>query len=175
MKEFNAEKTDLLSVSICIILSVLYFVDLNVNMWTFHFSHGNVYHLCANMIAISSIFKGTNLKLLPLAYVITSIVWFFAGNGAIGFSAIIFFMWGTRFLNDMIILRDKDKTRNIYLLGIAITFIVSAILPNVSFSLHFIPFIIGVITGSAMYLFNQYKTDTKFLKKKHEAFRIERH
>ncbi len=164
MKGFSEERKDLLSVSICIILSVLYFVDLDVNIWTFHFSHASVFHLCANMIGISSIFKGVNFKLLPLAYVITSLVWLFAGDGAIGFSAIIYFMWGTRFLNDMIILKDKKKTRNIYLAGLLITFVVSAALPNVSFILHFIPFIIGIMIGSSIYLFNQYKTDINFLK-----------
>lgn len=153
----------LVNYSICLILSVLYFAELPHTGWLFHFSHANVFHLCANMIAISAIFKAVDYRLLPLAYLATTIIWFIIGDPVIGFSSIIYFMWGTRIIRDFQIISaisDPAKRRTLnYVVGISATFIISAVVPSVSFSLHFFPFMAGVITSAMIMLIDMYKRD----------------
>lgn len=153
----------LVNYSICLILSVLYFADLPHTGWLFHFSHANVFHLIGNMIAISTIFKGVDHRFLPLAYLVTTLMWFIAGKDIIGFSAISFFMWGTRMISDFQIIHavgDKSKKQALsYAIGISATMLLSAIIPSVTFSLHFFPFMAGVLTSAMFMLYRSYKRD----------------
>ncbi len=153
----------LVNYSICLILSVLYFADLPHTGWLFHFSHANVFHLCANMIAISAIFKAVDHRLLPLAYLVTTVMWFISADNIIGFSSIIYFMWGTRMISDFQIIHavgDKSKKQALsYAIGISTTMLLSAIVPSVAFSLHFFPFVAGVITSATIMLYRSYKRD----------------
>lgn len=149
--------------SICILLSVLYFADLPHDEWLFHFSHANVFHLVSNIIFISAIFKETDHRLLPLAYIVTSLMWFIAGSNIIGFSSIIYFMWGTRIIHDFQVINtfgDKAKKQGlIYAIGIGGTFVISAIVPSITFYLHFFPFMAGVITSATIMLIQMFKKD----------------
>lgn len=153
----------LVNYSIYLILSVLYFADLPHTGWLFHFSHANVFHLCANMIAISAIFKAVDHRLLPLAYLVTTVMWFISADNIIGFSSIIYFMWGTRVIRDFRIIHavgDKAmKPGMTYALGIGATFLISAIFPSITFSLHFFPFVAGVITSATIILYRSFKQD----------------
>lgn len=148
---------------ICIVLSILYFVDLPLNGWTYHFSHANVFHLCANMIAVSAIFKSVDYRLLIIAYLTTTVMWYMQGEHIVGFSAIIFFMWGTRVVSDFKILLSYPNSINMdvkqYGLGILATFILSAVIPSLAFSLHFFPFITGVLVSLLIILFRNFKKD----------------
>ncbi len=161
MIEFRNAK--IVNFSICLVLSVLYFVNLPYNGWSFHFSHANVFHLCANLISISVIFKDVNHKLLPLAYIVSSVMWLIAGSNVIGFSSIIYFMWGTRIIRDFHVINtfgDKAKKQGlIYAIGISVTFVISAIVPSITFSLHFFPFAAGVITSATFMLIQMFKKD----------------
>ena len=148
---------------ICIALSILYFVDIPLNGWTYHFSHANVFHLCANMIAVSAIFRSVDYRLLIIAYLTTTVMWYMQGEHIVGFSAIIFFMWGTRVISDFKILLCYPNSINMdvkqYGLGILATFILSAVIPSLTFSLHFFPFITGVLVSLLMILFKNFKKD----------------
>ena len=161
MKEYRS--VQFINCCICIVLSILYFVDLPLNGWTFHLSHANVFHLCANMIAVSAIFKSVDYRLLIIAYLTTTVMWYMQDADIVGFSAIIFFMWGTRVINDFKILLNYPNSINMdvkqYGLGILATFILSAVIPSLAFSLHFFPFITGVLVSLLIILFRNFKKD----------------
>lgn len=163
MKEYNVGKYA--PFSLCIILSVMYFLDLPVNMWTFHFSHANVFHLCGNLIAISAILKGTDYRYLPLAFLTSSLEWTMTDGNAVGFSAIVYYMWGTRIIRDFITISamgERAKMQaSMYAGGIVFVFLLSAIVPNVSFSLHFFPFVSGVVLSGMIYIWRSFKLDTQ--------------
>lgn len=162
MKEYNVGK--LAPYSLCLILLVMYFVDLPLNMWTFHFIHANIFHLCGNMIVIFSIFKGVDYRYLPVAFLLSSLEWNLIDMNVVGFSAIIFFMWGTRIISDFkqIMMMKGSAKRGIYVYmgSISLTFIISAIIPNVSFSLHFFPFVGGFIISAMSIVWRKFKDDT---------------
>lgn len=141
-----------------IILAVLYFFDMEVNMWTFHFIHDNIFHLCGNLLALSFFDRRFDWKLFPAAYLTGSLVWVLT-QIAVGASAIIFFMWGTTLFGDLRRLNNKNKT--IYLISITATLSVSLFIPDVSFTLHFIPFVVGFIIGMAKYLITKFSNDLK--------------
>lgn len=149
--------------SICLILSVLYFADLPHTGWLFHFSHANVFHLTGNMIAISAIFKRVDHRLLPVAYLVSTLMWFIVGKDIIGFSSIIYFMWGTRVIREfqtIIAIGDLSKKPALtYAAGIGIIFLLSALIPSLTFSLHFFPFMAGVITSAMIILYRSFKQD----------------
>ena len=89
--------------------------------------------------------------MLPIAVIVTSIVWLLTGD-VVGFSGIIFFMLGSRFPYDLHNTSDPIK----YIGWIIIPFIVSALIPQLSFTLHFIPFVIGAALGTLDYLYTKY-------------------
>lgn len=163
MKEYNVGKYA--PFSLCIILSVMYFLDLPLNMWTFHFSHANVFHLCGNLIAISAILKGTDYRYLPLAFLTSSLEWTMTDGNDVGFSAIIYFMWGARIIRDFITISAMGERAKMqaytYAGGILLVFILSSIIPNVSFSLHFFPFVSGVVLSGMIYIWRSFKLDTQ--------------
>lgn len=163
MTGFNVGK--IVPFSLCVFISVMYFIDLPINMFTFHFSHANIFHLLGNMISISVLFVGTDYRYLLPAYIVSSLLWPLAGVEVIGFSSIIFFMWGTRIINDfktIFSMPEKAKKTSItYASGIIVTLILSAVIPNISFILHFLPFIAGIVTSAAFLLINSYKNDIK--------------
>lgn len=141
-----------------IILGVLYFVDMEVNMWTFHFMHDNIFHLCGNMLVLSSLYKHFDWKLFPLAYIVGSLSWLIAQN-AIGASAILFFMLGSiSFVN----IKGVDRKYKIMYIS-TITLVLSSplFIPKLSFTLHLIPFVVGFIIGMAKYLITKFNNDLK--------------
>ena len=115
------------------------------------------------MIAVSEIFKSVDYRLLIIAYLTTTVMWFMQGADIVGFSAIIFFMWGTRVISDFKILLSYPNSINMdvkqYGLGILATFILSAVIPSLTFSLHFFPFITGVLVSLLIILFKNFKKD----------------
>lgn len=164
MKEFNVGK--IAPFSLCVLLAIMYFIDIHINMFTFHFAHANIFHLIGNMIAVSAIFVGMDYRYLLPAYVISSLLWLFTGGEVIGFSSIIYFMWGARVIQDfkyIFSIPEKAKrTATTYAIGISTTFILSAIIPSVSFSLHFFPFVAGVLTSATIMLIDMFKRDIKY-------------
>lgn len=148
--------------SICLALAILYFVPLPLNMWTFHFIHANVFHLLVNMIAITSIFKHPRAIELITAYLLGSILWSLTYGNIVGFSAIIFYMWGARFPSIVKGVQEKKVLRK-YLAALVITFIIPLFINNVSFSLHFLPFMVAAISMFTRQLYRQYASDIKDL------------
>jgi hypothetical protein len=67
-------------------------------------------------------------------------------------------MWGTILLGDMG--RMNNKSRVIYLLGIAATFSFSTFMP-ISFALHFVPFVLGFMVGVVKTLVVRFNNDIK--------------
>lgn len=161
MKGFR--DVNIVNFSICLVLSMLYFANLPHTGWLFHFSHANVFHLCANMIAISVIFKAVDHRLLPLAYLATTAIWYISGGEVIGFSSIVFFMWGSRVIHDFQIIHavgDPAKRPALtYASGICITLMIPLFIPSITFSLHFFPFVAGVITSVTIMLTHAFKRD----------------
>lgn len=148
MKEWREEKIDKRFIlGTCIVLAILYFIPLESNMLTFHFKHANIFHLVVNMIALTTVMYRCKTYMLPLAFLFTSLIWLFATN-VIGFSGIIFFMWGTRFPYDI-----HNSTEPVKYIGMTtIPFLTSFLIPSLSFTLHFFPFLIGGIFGLIDYV-----------------------
>ena len=142
-------KTLLYNLAIAII--ICYFIAMDINMFTFHFHHANIFHLIVNVMALISVLHKCKLYMLPLAFILTSIIWEASWN-VIGFSGIIFFMWGSRFFYDLH--NTSDKWRHIALASIP--FLVSAVIPSLSFELHFWPFVVGSIFGLSDYIHTRY-------------------
>lgn len=163
MKEWK--KGDYASFSICLALSVLYFVDLPVNAWTFHFTHVNVFHLCTNMIALS-VFSPYIKKwfTIILAYIISSLSWYIDQN-AVGFSGIIFFFWGSIIIENFHTINNR-KRKIIYAAGILIAFVPSLFMTSLSTSLHLIPFLSGILYSFIVSRIENYKNDLMKVRKK---------
>ena len=137
--------------SICVAIAVLYFFPINVGMFTFHFVHGNIFHLIVNMIAISTVLYKCRTIMLPVAFIVTSYIWLLSGN-AIGISGIIFFMWGTRFSYDIHNTNEPAK----YIAMTSLPLLVSLLHPKLSFTLHFFPFMVGGIIGFVDYVYEKH-------------------
>ena len=137
--------------SLVIVIIICYFIPMDINAFTFHFRHANIFHLFVNAMALTSVLYRCKLYMLPLAFIATSLIWQASWN-VIGFSGIIFFMWGSRFFYDLH--NTSDKWRHIALSSIP--FLVSAVIPKLSFDLHFWPFIVGSIFGLADYIHTIY-------------------
>ena len=152
-------KEDYVSFIICLILSMLYFSNIPITAWTFHFTHANVFHLGVNLIALTSILYRRRIGLtLILAYISSSISWLIEKN-AVGFSGIIFFIWGSRVISDMPRL-DKAGRRK-YRAAVILSLGLSFILPSMSSWVHFIPFVLGINYGIIIHLTTRYKSDLK--------------
>lgn len=155
MKEWREEKIGKgLLFSICIILAVFYFIPFKVDVASFHYRHANVFHLIMNMIALTTVMYRCKTYMLSLAFFFTSMVWL-TTTGVVGFSGVIFFMWGTRFPYDIHNSQEPHK----YIGMVSIPLLLSALIPQLSFKLHFFPFVIGAIFGLADYLYTRYQMD----------------
>lgn len=109
------------------------------------------------MIALTSILYHRKIGLtLVLAYLSSSISWLIEKN-AVGFSGIIFFIWGSRVISDMPRL-SKDGRRK-YRVAVILSLGFSFILPSMSNWVHFIPFVLGINYGVIIHLIDKYKSD----------------
>ncbi len=147
---------------VCVLLAILYFVDIGTNAFTFLFVHANVFHLCGNMIAITVINDNNfsakrNAIMFISGYVACVLSYLAFGNNVVGFSSMIFYLWGFRFIYDCISLTSKSVFK--YFAGLCFTFAVSLVVPSIAFWMHFIPFIAGSITGSVFFVVDAYKKD----------------
>lgn len=137
--------------SLAAVIIICYFIPMDINAFTFHFKHANIFHLFVNAMALTSVLYRCKLYTLPIAFILTSVIWQASWN-VIGFSGIIFFMWGTRFFYD--IHNTPNKWRHIALSSIP--FVVSAIIPRLSIELHLYPFLIGSVFGLGDYVHTRY-------------------
>ncbi len=149
-------------------------MDLPLNAFTFHFVHANVFHLCGNLVALSVIFiRHPSLPhpvaSLLVAYWCCSMFWFLTTNVG-GFSSIIFFLWGLRFPLDYKNLANRPGTRKRYVFGITLTFIASALIPSLTFALHFLPFVAGVLGYFLYRVVGNYVGDMEYLENENQRF-----
>ena len=138
-----------------ILFIAFFFVSLSGNMFTFHFMHANVFHLLANMLAVYAVVRSA--ERLLVGYVVSSLVYLLSSVPVVGFSAILFFIWGSHYIEQYHITSNK---RNL-VLNLVIVMAVSAVIPNISFVMHFFPFVLGVGYTFAKDRIIEYKTDIK--------------
>lgn len=167
MKELKREKIKGLHRRIAgnmliIVLFTIQFMgmDVEANMWNFHFLHAGILHVIGNTIAISCIYDRFRWRLFPIAYLVGSLVWTLT-PGAVGASAIIYFMWGSTLPVDFP--RLNRKQRLIYTAGIIASLSFALFLPYVSFILHLLPFVIGIAIGGIAEEIRKFNRDTKGL------------
>lgn len=139
---------------ISITLIILYVIDVFATAFTFHFVHANIFHLITNLLAVSVIVK--SWKRLLLAYVVTTAL-YIAHGPVIGFSAIIFFLWGSYMVGHFI----NGKNRLNTVAAILFSMTCSYFVPNVSFEMHLYPFIWGVVFSGIIYLYKMALNDLK--------------
>lgn len=159
-KEKNLEKTlrNILEVEpykiISVVLVVLFFVELPVNAMTFHLIHANIFHLIGNLIALAVV--GKAWWRIILGYIITTILFLCANNDVVGFSAIIYFVWATYMWNIFKAPFDiKIKNFSIVLF----VMVASYFTPQLSFFMHFAPFILGLLVSGLISIYRRTNND----------------
>lgn len=137
-------------------LVILFFIKLPVNAFSFHFIHANVFHLIGNLLALSIL--GKSWFRIVLGYAVTSVLYLFTTNQIIGFSAIIYFVWGT-YMWGVFNSTFKIKIKNF----IVILFVMMAsyFIPQISFYMHFAPFTAGLLISVAINLYRRINIDIK--------------
>ena len=154
---------------VVVVLGALYIPNLPLNEWTSHFIHANIFHLLGNMIFVSILNKDIDTSKLTLrslfvwlfAYLTASVCWGITAN-AVGFSGILYFIWGYRLPNDLNIIKEK-RTKIKYLSGIVLVMLISLVVPSLSFSMHFFPMLVGALLGKIFQLIDEYKKDMESL------------
>ncbi len=155
-----------------IVLGVSYALNLPLNGWTAHFIHANIFHLLGNMIFVTILNKDIDTSKLTMrslfvwlfAYLTASVCWGITAN-AVGFSGILYFIWGYRLPNDLNIIKEK-RTKIKYLSGIVLVMLVSLVVPSLSFSMHFFPMLVGALLAKILQLIDEHKKDMEFLNNK---------
>jgi len=150
---------------VIIVLGVLFLLNLPLNEWTAHFIHANIFHLLGNMIFITIINKDIDTSKITKrslfvwlsAYLTASVCWGITAN-AVGFSGILYFIWGYRLPVDLKNIKLKSEKIK-YLSGILLIMIISLIIPSLSFSMHFFTMLVGALLGKIFQLIDEYKKD----------------
>ena len=140
-------------------LAILYFVNFKPTAFTFHFAHANMFHLFANLLAASIVVLSP--WRLVVAYLVVSVLYLIHSTGAIGFSGIIYFLWGTYLINEFIYGGHSQRL----IFAISIVLATSFFIPNLSFYLHASSLALGVVTSAIIWLVNKTKNDLNALKK----------
>lgn len=136
------------------VLIVLFFIKLPVNALTFHLIHVNIFHLISNLIALVVI--GKSWWRIILGYAITSVLFLFTSKDVVGFSAVIYFVWATYMWNIFKAPFDaKIKTIAVVLF----VMITSYFTPQISFYMHFAPFILGFLVSALIATYRRVNND----------------
>lgn len=112
---------------------------------TYHFLHGNIFHLLANAICIYSVFdpRRKNVRNLPVAFAIATLVYGLTWKPIIGFSNILYAIIG---LNTPSLRSEWWKSENVTTF-LVVTVLMVAI-PRFSAVTHIECFVLGVIIAA---------------------------
>lgn len=128
----------MLKTIIILLCSAFYFVDIDFYSWHHHFyymlCHGNIFHLSGNMYAMYLLFNENRYRYweyIPVVYIFSVMCSYVMCLHVVGFSAPLFVYMGMIFT-----VRKWQMT--------AFTFLLSLLLPNISFATHAICFLLGL-------------------------------
>ena len=138
-------------------------------LWThfsFHFAHGNVFHLAANMLVVFTIIFGRDDKwwLWAVSYIVAVVSSFIIATTTptIGLSGILFAYYGIIFL--------KDGARWKPLLQLTAFMAVSCLFASrMAVELHFICLLIGALIGGVIDIKKEIKNQDEIYGKKKQG------
>lgn len=138
---------------VVVALAVLYFVPFGWAPASFHFMHANVFHLIANMIAAKAVVRHADR--LVAGWMVSSVLVSFASSQIVGFSAVLFFILGSHFVGQM----RFSSSRMVLLANVIMIFFFSFLIPNMTFYMHFAPFVAGALFTFSRDLYRSVRRD----------------
>lgn len=118
---------------------------------TFHFAHGNIFHLAANMLVVFMLIFNRHDKwwLWPVCYVVATLCSFCVGTNkpTVGLSGMLFAYYGIIFMKDG--MQFKPLLHTLLYLVVSSAFVSSFM----AVALHFVCLMAGWLAGSCMCLY----------------------
>ena len=152
------------SAAVTVIFIVSYFIHLPLSAFTYQFSHGNIFHLSANVIPLFYLLKSANdnktfFHFLIAGYTISVIAYCLIdkNNTIVGASGILYAIYGIYLALRYRSFSNKEfyTNTNIFTLIFSLSF--GFFIPNVSGLIHLYSWITGITYGIILVEINKIK------------------